>query len=104
MIGRHRGISILPPFKDYESPNWYRGSADAVYQNLDFIRYHDPSEILVLSGDHIYQMDYRQMVRYHNEQDADLTAAFFQVTPEDASRFGIAEIEGDGEAGDVALL
>ena len=65
MIGRYRGISILPPFKDYESPHWYRGSADAVYQNLDFVQYHDPSEILILSGDHIYQMDYRKMIQYH---------------------------------------
>jgi glucose-1-phosphate adenylyltransferase len=99
MIGRHRGISILPPFKDYESPHWYRGSADAVYQNIDFIRYHAPGEILVLSGDHIYQMDYRHMIRYHLQQDADLTAAFIPVSSEDASRFGIAEIEGEEEDG-----
>ncbi|MFP7753386.1 glucose-1-phosphate adenylyltransferase family protein [Thermodesulfobacteriota bacterium B35] len=95
MIGRYRGISILPPFKDYESPHWYRGSADAVYQNLDFVRYHDPEEILVLSGDHVYSMDYRKMIRYHNEQNADLTAAFLEVAPEEASRFGVAEIADD---------
>ena len=71
LIGRNRGISILPPFKDYENPHWYRGSADAVYQNLDYIRYYGPSVILILSGDHIYQMDYRKMIRYHTEQDAD---------------------------------
>jgi len=99
MIGRDRGISILPPFKDYESPHWYRGSADAVYQNIDFVRYHDPSEILVLSGDHIYQMDYRKMIHYHNERDADMTAAFIQVAPNNSSRFGVAEIEGDEEVG-----
>ena len=93
MIGRHRGISILPPFKDYENPHWYRGSADAVFQNLDFIQYHKPAEILVLSGDHIYAMDYRKMIRYHNEQDADLTAAFIEIAKTDsASRFGVAEI------------
>ena len=95
MIGRYRGISILPPFKDYESPHWYRGSADAVYQNLDFVRYHDPEEILVLSGDHVYSMDYQKMIRYHNEQDADLTAAFLEVAPGEASRFGVAEIADD---------
>lgn len=99
LIGRYRGISILPPFKDYESPHWYRGSADAVFQNLDFIRYHQPSGILVLSGDHIYKMDYREMIRYHNEQDADLTAAFIEVDPETASRFGIAEIAEDSPDG-----
>lgn len=99
MIGRHRGISILPPFKDYESPDWYRGSADAIFQNIDFMRYHSPAEILVLSGDHIYQMDYRKMIHYHNEQDADLTAAFIQVSPVAASRFGVAEIADDSEIG-----
>ncbi|WP_028583904.1 glucose-1-phosphate adenylyltransferase family protein [Desulfogranum mediterraneum] len=99
MIGRNRGISILPPFKDYQSPHWYRGSADAVYQNLDFIKYHDPSNLLILSGDHIYQMDYRKMIRYHNEHDADLTAAFIQVPQESASRFGVAEISDDNLRG-----
>ncbi len=100
MIGRHRGISILPPFKDYENPHWYRGSADAVYQNLDFVRYHQPGEILVLSGDHVYHMDYRNMIRYHNEQDADLTAAFIRVDKEQAaSRFGVAEISDDHDEG-----
>lgn len=100
MIGRYRGISILPPFKDYENPHWYRGSADAVYQNLDFVRYNDPAEILVLSGDHVYQMDYRDMIRYHNEQDADLTAAFIRVEKnEAASRFGVAEIADDHTEG-----
>ena len=100
MIGRHRGISILPPFKDYDNPHWYRGSADAVYQNLDFIRYHHPGEILILSGDHVYQMDYRNMIRYHNEQNADLTAAFIRVKKKDAaSRFGVAEIAGDHAEG-----
>ena len=99
MIGRNRGISILPPFKDYENPHWYRGSADAVYQNLDYIRYYGPSVILILSGDHIYQMDYRKMIRYHTEQDADLTAAFIEVPRESASRFGVAEIADDSEEG-----
>lgn len=93
MIGRHRGISILPPFKDYENPHWYRGSADAVFQNLDYVRYYDPAEILVLSGDHIYQMDYSDMIRYHNRHSADLTAAFIKVgKQQSASRFGVAEI------------
>ena len=100
MIGRNRGISILPPFKDYENPHWYRGSADAVYQNLDYIRYYGPSVILILSGDHIYQMDYREMIRYHNEHDVDLTAAFIEVPLESASRFGVAEIAvGDSDGG-----
>ena len=99
MIGRNRGISILPPFKDYENPDWYRGSADAVYQNLDYIRYYGPSVILILSGDHIYQMDYRKMIHYHNQQDADCTAAFIEVPMASASRFGVAEIADQGEDG-----
>jgi glucose-1-phosphate adenylyltransferase len=99
MIGRNRGISILPPFKDYENPHWYRGSADAVYQNLDYIRYYGPSVILILSGDHIYQMDYREMIRYHNEHDVDLTAAFIEVPYASASRFGVAEIADEGTDG-----
>jgi NDP-sugar pyrophosphorylase family protein len=99
MIGRNRGISILPPFKDYENPHWYRGSADAVYQNIDYMQYYGPSVILILSGDHIYQMDYRKMIRYHKEHDADLTAAFIQVPLESASRFGVAEIADDFEDG-----
>jgi glucose-1-phosphate adenylyltransferase len=99
MIGRNRGISILPPFKDYDNPHWYRGSADAVYQNIDYMQYYGPSVILILSGDHIYQMDYRKMIRYHNEQDADLTAAFIKVPLESASRFGVAEIADEFDDG-----
>lgn len=95
MIGRNRGISILPPFKDYNNPHWYRGSADAVYQNLDFIRYYTPSEILVLSGDHIYNMDYRKMIAFHKEKNADLTVAFTEVDMDKAHRFGIGQIENE---------
>ncbi|PIE56690.1 MAG: glucose-1-phosphate adenylyltransferase [Desulfobulbus propionicus] len=99
MIGRNRGISILPPFKDYDNPHWYRGSADAVYQNVDHIEYHAPEEILILSGDHVYSMDYQKMLLYHNRNNADLTAAFIQVPKTSASRFGIAEIEDKDEEG-----
>lgn len=103
MVGRSRGISILPPFKDYSNPHWYRGSADAVFQNLDFIRHCNPAVLLILSGDHIYQMDYSRMIRYHNEQDADLTAAFVEVPVESASRFGVAEIANEGPYGGRVL-
>lgn len=99
MIGRYRGISILPPFKDYENPNWYRGSADAVYQNLDFVQFHEPSEILILSGDHIYQMDYREMIKFHIAREADLTAAFIEVDQSKSHRFGIGEIEFENQLG-----
>ncbi len=99
MIGRHRGISILPPFKDFKSAEWYRGSADAVNQNLDFVRYHAPREILILSGDHVYQMDYAELIRYHTDKNADLTAAFIEVEPADAHRFGIGEITFEDDRG-----
>lgn len=99
MVGRNRGISILPPFKGYSNPYWYRGSADAVYQNLDFIRHLNPSVLLILSGDHIYHMDYSQMIRHHHQWDADLTAAFVEVPLASASRFGVAEIAAEGPHG-----
>jgi len=104
MIGRFRGISILPPFKGYANSSWYRGSADAVYQNLDFVRYHDPEDILILSGDHVYQMDYRKLINYHHEKDADLTVAFIKVRMDEAHRFGVADLDNeDGELGGRVL-
>lgn len=100
MIGRYRGVSILPPFIDSEQKDWYRGSADAVYKNLDFVRYHDPGEILILSGDHIYQMDYRDVIDYHHEKNADLTVVCKRVARKRAHRFGMASIDNeDGEKG-----
>ena len=101
MIGRHRGVSILPPFKDnLNQSDWYRGTADAVYKNLDFVEYHDPEEILILSGDHIYKMDYRDMIDYHYRKDADLTIGFIKVDRQKAQRFGVASLDDeDGEQG-----
>ena len=105
MIGRYRGISILPPFKDMENnAEWYLGSADAVYKNLDFVRYYQPEEILILSGDHIYNMDYRKLITYHHEKKADLTIGFTQVPLAKAHRFGVAALdEEDGERGGRVL-
>lgn len=104
MLGRYRSISILPPFIDSEQNDWYRGSADAVYKNLDFVQYHDPSEILILSGDHIYQMDYRDVLAYHHAKDADLTVVCKKVDRKGASRFGMAHLdEEDGSTGGKVL-
>ena len=104
MIGRYRGVSILPPSKGSGSSNWYLGSADAVYQNLDFVQHHDPQEVLVLSGDHVYNMDYREIINYHREKNADLTIACLKVPMEKAHRFGMAEIDDeDGEQGGRVL-
>ena len=100
MLGRNRSISILPPYTGSDQHAWYRGSADAVYRNLDFIKYTAPSDILILSGDHIYKMDYQKIRSYHHEKDADLTMAFIQMPPEKAHRFGVAALDHeDGERG-----
>ena len=95
MVGRYRHISVLPPYIDSEVTDWYRGSADAVYKNLDFVRHHQPEEILIVSGDHIYKMDYQEMIDYHYEKDADLTIAFTKVPSNEASRFGLATIDDE---------
>jgi glucose-1-phosphate adenylyltransferase len=100
MIGRYRQISILPPFLGSEATDWYRGPADAIYKNLDYVHYHSPEEILILSGDHIYKMDYQDMLAYHTEKNADLTVAFTRVSLDEASRFGTAALDDeDGERG-----
>ena len=104
MTGRYRHVSILPPFLGTEAADWYRGSADAVFKNLDFVQYHNPEEILILSGDHIYKMDYQDMIKYHQEKDADLTIAFKRVPQDHASRFGVAQLgDEDGERGGKIL-
>jgi len=100
MVGRYRHVSILPPFVDSETADWYRGSADAVYKNLDFVQYHRPEEVLIISGDHIYKMDYQDMIDYHYEKGADLTIAFTRVPREEAHRFGMAAVDDeDGPRG-----
>lgn len=97
MIGRYRHVSVLPPFHSSEESDWYRGPADAVYKNLDYVEYHDPEEILILSGDHIYKMDYRDMIDYHTENDADVTVAFTRVSLSNAHRFGVAVLSDEGD-------
>lgn len=100
MLGKHRGVSILPPSAGYGNTSWYKGSADAVYQNIDFIEYHNPEEVLILSGDHVYDMDYREIISYHREKDADMTIACVQVPMDKAHRFGVADIDDeDSEQG-----
>ncbi len=99
MTGRHRGISLLPPFKGLHASDWYRGTADAVYQNLDFIQDNKPDLVMILSGDHIYNMDYQELLEFHLEMNADLTAAFVQVSSTGSSRFGLAEMADDHPRG-----
>ena len=100
MLGRSRGISMLPPYIGSDQKDWYRGSADAVFRNIDFVQYHDPEHVLVLSGDHIYKMDYQRLIAYHREKNADLTMGVIRVKSEKTNRFGIAALDDeDGERG-----
>ncbi len=87
-------IEIIPPMKRIHE-DWYLGTADAVYQNIESIAAADPSMVLILSGDHIYKMDYHEMVDWHLHHGADITIATIQIPPTEASRFGIAEIDHD---------
>ncbi|WP_457755609.1 glucose-1-phosphate adenylyltransferase family protein [Thermodesulfatator indicus] len=93
MTGRRRGVYILPPFRGREASDWYKGTADAVYQNLEFIKRWSPEVVLILSGDHIYRMDYRPLLDFHRQNKADVTVAFTPVKEEEASRFGQGVIE-----------
>ncbi|MFH1279860.1 MAG: sugar phosphate nucleotidyltransferase [Candidatus Eisenbacteria bacterium] len=90
MIGRARGAKIMPPRTGEKDSDWYRGTADAVRQNIDYIERHDSKQVLILSGDHIYQMDYAPMIRFHEEKGADLTIATMVVPLEETRHFGIA--------------
>ena len=94
-IGRTRRVEILPPRTGEKDSDWYRGTADAVAQNLDFIRDLNPERVLILSGDHIYWMDYGPMVDFHREKGADLTIAMMRVPWEDTRHFGVAVIDAD---------
>ncbi len=85
----------LPPRQTEEGSNWFLGTADAVYRNLEFLESHDPEYVLILSGDHIYKMDYDKMLETHIEKEADLTIAVLNVTYEEAKRFGIMSVNDD---------
>src|SRR5476651_171737 len=89
VVARELGefIEILPPMKRV-SDNWYLGTADAVYQNIYSIGSEQPKYVLILSGDHIYKMNYERMLRQHNDSGADVTLATIQINPEDVRRFG----------------
>ncbi len=86
---RNGGVSLLPPYMEESGGNWYKGTANAIYQNMGFVDLLDPEYVLVLSGDHIYKLDYGKMLDYHKETGADATIAVLKVSVEEASRFGI---------------
>src|SRR3984885_15390163 len=89
-------IEVLPPMKRV-SEQWYQGTADAVYQNIYSIGSEQPRHVLVLSGDHIYKMNYGRMLRQHNDSGADVTLATLPITPEEVFRFGVVEVARNGE-------
>ena len=83
------GVTVLPPYEKSTNSEWYTGTANAIYQNLDYIDTYNPDYVLILSGDHIYKMDYEVMLDFHKENNADVTIAVMPVPMEEASRFGI---------------
>lgn len=89
------GVSILPPYMNETEGSWYRGTAHAIYQNINFIEQYDPEYVLILSGDHIYKMDYNRMLEYHKEKKSKATIAVLEVTIEEAKRFGIMNTTPD---------
>ena len=90
------GVHILPPFAGETGGEWYEGTADAIYHNIDFIDMYNPENVLILSGDHIYKMDYNLMLNEHLDNNADLTVSVIEVPWEEASRFGIMSTDDKG--------
>jgi glucose-1-phosphate adenylyltransferase len=89
------GVHILPPYQKRQNSDWYKGTANAIMQNIPFIKQYNPSYVLILSGDHIYKMDYSKMLTFHKEKNADCTIAVINVSEKDASRFGIMNTNDD---------
>ncbi len=90
------GVHVLPPYQKSKGGDWYKGTANAIYQNIPFIERYNPEYVLVLSGDHIYKMDYSEMIAEHKRSNADCTIAVMEVPMEEASRFGIMNANDDG--------
>ncbi len=94
--GRSRGVKILPPSTGYKDSDWYRGTADAIRQNMSFVHSHPSDEIVVLSGDHIYQMDLYAMVEFHRERKADITIGMMMVPESQIHQFGAGITDSSG--------
>ena len=94
------GVTVLPPYEKSGNSEWYTGTANAIYQNLDYMEQYNPDYVLILSGDHIYKMDYEVMLDYHKANDADITIAAMPVPIEEASRFGIVVTDEDNRITD----
>lgn len=91
------GLRILPPYMGEEGGRWYTGTANAIYENIDFIDALSPKYVLILSGDHIYKMNYNTLLKKHKEKDADVTIAVMEVPWEETNRFGILNVEEDNK-------
>ncbi|MDD5757928.1 MAG: sugar phosphate nucleotidyltransferase [Desulfobulbaceae bacterium] len=96
LAGRSRGVKILPPRTGSQDSDWYKGTADAVRQNIDFIKAHPCQEVLILSGDHIYHMDFDQMIQAHRQKKADITIGMMVVPKEDIHQFGTGITNDEG--------
>ena len=91
----HGGVYVLPPYQKIANSDWYTGTANAIYQNINFINRYAPEYVVIISGDHIYKMDYSKMLEFHKEKQADCTIAVMEVPWEEASRFGIMACDED---------
>lgn len=94
--GMNSGVTCLSPYESKKGSEWYSGTANAIYQNISYIDRYNPEYVVVLSGDHIYKMDYADMIKFHKEHDAACTIAVIEVSLEEASRFGILNTNEDG--------
>jgi glucose-1-phosphate adenylyltransferase len=92
---KDKGVDILAPYMAEAKGEWYRSTANAVYQNIDYIDTYNPEYVLILSGDHIYSMDYKKMINFHRSKHADATVAVIKVPKEEASRFGTVVVDED---------
>ncbi len=95
--GMDGGVTILPPYHREDGGEWYKGTAHAIYQNLEFIEKYNPKYVLIISGDHIYKMDYSLMLKEHQEKEAAVTISVLEVPWEEAPRFGIMNTDKDGQ-------
>ena len=89
------GVTVLPPYAESSEVRWYTGTASAIFQNMNYIEQFDPEYVLILSGDHIYKMDYEKMLEYHISKKADVTISVIEVPWDEASRFGIMNTSDD---------
>lgn len=90
------GVTVLPPYEKSGNTEWYTGTANSIYQNIEYMEYYNPDYVLVLSGDHIYKMDYEMMLDHHKKTEAAITIATFEVPIEEASRFGVVITDEEG--------